>query len=109
MSTHSAAHSVRFNAHLHAPALHDAPAGQVTPQAPQLRTSELVFAQSPPHATVGATQWTTHVVLELTQAPLHCTCPDGQAHVPAEHCSPPGQGRAHPPQLGVLVSVSTHA
>jgi hypothetical protein len=74
-----------------------------------LCTSVLVFAQRPPQGTVGTTHVTTHFVPEVTHTPLHSDCPAGHVHVPAEHSSPPGQGRSQAPQFRAFESVSTQA
>jgi hypothetical protein len=50
---------------------------------------------------------TSHFAVALTHTPLQSDSPGGQAHVPAEHCAPPVQGRSHPPQCRSLESVST--
>jgi hypothetical protein len=78
--------------HLPAP-LHFSPLAQIVPQPPQLVLLSVKLTQLP---------W------PMKENPPHCVRPDGQAHVPLLHATPPAQTVPHEPQLRLSVDVSTH-
>jgi len=113
----------------HAPALHTAPAGQVTPQPPQLSgsfpfvTAQLplghivvpgshIDAHVPPlqtspvlHAFVQLPQW---LLSDETQAPLQTSAPAWQAHAPFWQVWPAPQVLPHTPQFCGSDATFTH-